>query len=655
MSAAGTGAARAAREYAGALVAAAVAMMALGALFLAPYLLHAYRLPVQWDSPAYVSRTNLALVSGLDRIGTIRAATPLLLAVMGRATGQNSLTMVSIVPAVVAGVIGLAAAAMLRSAFGIRPVWVPVMAVLVWITFGHITMLDGHIDNAVNAAFAVAAVAASVAAARGRRGAPAVALLFVAAGLAEWPFFVFAMVVFLLGLGLYAVLVLRGTEVPRADVGVIKRLFAAAVVSTGGVLLLFLGVPASGGGLGIHTHRGALRARFVGQLQSAWSYFSVPLAAVGAVAAVRIGGPEARRPERRLFLCLMASWVVVTLLAAGAQLLGVPSAGARLLSFFFALHILAALGVWAIAGWLGANVRPRGLGVALAAGAAVIVVAAFGLYTARDVSHQHPWMEQAAVQQTATAGAYVRAYAPGRDVVYTLAASRGRDRTALFRWWQVVRASLPPEQIARAYPYFGSPESLLDYLARGAASGVTNPPHNGSLRPADPVVVVLQRYDRPGYVAAAQRLPNKVVGPGVVVYRGPASNTPLRAASAPSAATSRRSLAMIGFALTALLLVAGGGWSRALLPGDPVVRVALAPALGAATIVLAALAWDRIGLGFQGAEALGPLILAAGVGWALGAAAIVKRRRGAGGIPYAEPDPDPGPAAPGRAVRVSGP
>ena len=73
-----------------------------------------------------------------------------------------------------------------------------------------------------------------------------------------------------------------------------------------------------------------------------------------------------------------------------------------------------------------------------------------------------------------------------------------------------------------------------------------------------------------------------------------------------------------------ILFLAGSGWAISLLPEDPATRVALAPALGIAAIVLAALAWDRVGLPLTGGDAVGPLAVAAVAGWA---AALLHHRQ----------------------------
>jgi hypothetical protein len=71
-----------------------------------------------------------------------------------------------------------------------------------------------------------------------------------------------------------------------------------------------------------------------------------------------------------------------------------------------------------------------------------------------------------------------------------------------------------------------------------------------------------------------------------------------------------------GASVVALLFACGLGWALWLLPRDPVTVLGLAPGLGAATIILVALAWDAVGLPLHGLDPLWPLVIAAGAGWA---------------------------------------
>jgi hypothetical protein len=76
----------------------------------------------------------------------------------------------------------------------------------------------------------------------------------------------------------------------------------------------------------------------------------------------------------------------------------------------------------------------------------------------------------------------------------------------------------------------------------------------------------------------------------------------------------------------ALLFALGGGWAWTLLPADPVIRTCVAPALGIATSVLVAFAWDRVGLSLAGSIALVPMALSAVTGWGAGVWLALRRR-----------------------------
>jgi hypothetical protein len=85
------------------------------------------------------------------------------------------------------------------------------------------------------------------------------------------------------------------------------------------------------------------------------------------------------------------------------------------------------------------------------------------------------------------------------------------------------------------------------------------------------------------------------------------------------------SLLWIPAAVIVLLIVAGAGWAVALLPPDPVLRVALAPAFGAGMLTLLALGWDRVGLGFSKPNTWMVVAATTLLGWVT--AALVARRR----------------------------
>src|SRR5207245_10620506 len=113
--------------------------------------------------------------------GTIRAGLPLLLAVLGRATGRDAFTLVAIIPSVLAGVAALGAAVMARAVFGVSARWVPVIGFLSWAAFGSNGIPLHHFDNLLNAALILAGFGAALAFVAGGRGAVAAGVLFMGA------------------------------------------------------------------------------------------------------------------------------------------------------------------------------------------------------------------------------------------------------------------------------------------------------------------------------------------------------------------------------------------------------------------------------------------------------------------------------------------
>ena len=603
-------------------------MAALGAFFLAPYVPGHIHYPVGWDSPFYVWRARAVSVDGLGRIGTIRAGSPLLLAVLMKVTGQSALTMVAILPAVLAGAVGLGAAAMVRSALGARAAWVPVVALLSWFAFGRIGMMDGHLDNVLNVSVMIPGLAAATAMFARGRGAIAAAMLFMAGALAEWTFYVFAMGVFVLALLMMAWPPVRARLTGRrGPLGPVKPLLWSAGLSAAFTGLTFLSVPQMGGigaGLGRPTLRLLLRERFLARIRDTVRYWSFPLAIAGWIAAARAAIPERLEPARRFFLVLMVSWTVVTILAGLAQLAGAPVAGGRIMYYFFVAPILTSVLVW----WLAGRLYPRGaFGPVLAGAVVAVTLVVFGTVSFRNASNRTSWFEPSGVRQATAAGAYVSRYAPDRQVVYLMRSTQGKS--TIGRWWYVVRATLPPEQVPKAHRAIGLP---VAYLSAKGASRVQDTGATSTIS-GKPVVIVMRASNVGGFAQASATYPGHEVAPGVIALGGRVPPAAIAQPPVTLAETKWYAILLIGGLVVAALVIAGGGWSVALLPDDAVVRVAVSPALGVAAVTLCALAWDRVGLPLHGAEVVGPAILAAAAGWALGWAATAKRRRGAGGDP----------------------
>jgi hypothetical protein len=631
--------------YGLALLVCLVALAAIGAVILHPYVMNAYHYPLGWDAGFYVWRTEALAVDGLARVGTIRAGFPLLAAALGPVTGANGLTLVAVLPAVLAGVAGLGAAAMLRAALGVSTAWIPVSAFLLWAGFGPNEIPLHHLDNLLNAALILPALAAALMAVGWGRGALAAGGLFAAAGLAHWPFFVFAMGVYLLGLAGWAWPAFRagrraGPRPPRLGSLLVAGGGSAAFVA----LTLLAPAPTGWGGARPGTLRAILRERIQARLRDPSRFAWVPVAAGGAVALDR--GPRVWRDRpyspRRLLMWWFGAWLALTVAAGVAQVVGAPTAGARLLSYFFPATLLVSVALWAL--WRWSARRWGRAGVRAGTAAVMAAVIGFGALMWSSWSARHPWVEADAPRQVAAAAAYVEQEAADREVVYVLDLRDVDDPATIGRWWLVVKALLPPEQVPRTHRYVGSP---ADYLARipsrplgeGLPPGETDRPDPmlwGNAGSPEPVAVVLRRYNPAGFEEASEGSPQRVIAPGVLVLQGPEPSGPILAGPLPAASTDVGHLLWVAALSVAVLFAVGGGWAVALLPADATLRVTMTPALGAAAVSSVALAWDRAGMGFGGWASVVPLLLAGVLGW--GAVWIVG--------PKARPSPE-APAVPG--------
>jgi hypothetical protein len=575
------------RAYVPAAGAALFTFAALAILILARYRLRHYSYPIGWDSPHYVWRAAAVTVDGLRRIGTIRAGSPLFVGLMMEVTGQNGFTLVPVAMAILAGIVALGNAAMARAALGVSAIWIPVIGVVSWVAFGHIGMIGGHLDNVLNTAFVVSGFAAAVAFSGHGRGAAAVALLFMASALAEWPFYVFAVAVFMLAIALFAWPALRSPASRQELLRPAGPLLLAVGISTVFTGLTFLVRPPDGS-LGLPAFgaqfRATVKQRFFQRLSDTTRYYAFPLAAAGAWLTARSSVPRDRNPARRLFLSLMAAWVLVTVAASIAQAFDLPVAGGRLLSYLFAVPLLTGVFLWQLSRILGDRYRTLGVGLG-----AVIVIGAivgFGLLAWQGEAGLKPWISPVAVRQVAAVGDYATRFAPGRPVVFLL--TKGEFS------WRVVQASLPPEVVPTTRRFTGP---FADFHPGGGS-----------------VATVIQRYNADGYQAALRSEGWVRVAPGVAVLSGTVPNSPL-GMSPPAGNLRASSLLWIVLVLVGVLSAVGSGWTAALLPPDRVLRVLLSPGIGAAMITLAALAWDRVGFGFSRASVWGLLAATTLVGW----------------------------------------
>src|SRR5439155_3950064 len=412
----------------------------------------------------------------------VRAGSPLLVGVLMRVSGQNGFTVVAVAMAVGAAIVALGAGAMSRAALGVSAGWMVVIGVFSWVAFGHIGMIPGgHLDNVLNAAFVISAFAAAVSFAGDRKGAVAMAVLFSAGAVAEWPFSVLAAAIFFLGLVLFAWPALRKSGEARSDVFSVVRPLALALVAS--AIFAGLTVLARPGGRLLHHFgqqgRMVIKERFIQRLRDPSRWYAVPPALVGGVLAARVPVKARREPGRRLFVGLLVAWVVVTVLTSAAQVLDLPVAGGRLLNYLFAIPLLAGVFFWALTRALSWRWGQTGmlLGALIAVGTAV----GFGSVAWQWQIDRPPSIGPAAGRQAAAAGQYASATHPEGEVIFVQEARR--------HTWEELQASLPPDVVPRVKQFSGAPSDVESHTfeSRSGPSG------------GEQLAFVLRAYNRAGY------------------------------------------------------------------------------------------------------------------------------------------------------------
>jgi hypothetical protein len=593
------------------LVATAVGV--LGVL-LSLYAVRRFSFPLGADTPVYLWWARLASVDGLSAVGQ-RPGAPALMLVLSGTVGAPLTAVTGALEAVLAAVLGLAATALVRNRVGDWR-WSWTLAGVLAGTFA-VHLAVGYLASLTFAALFLASTA-MLFDERGRDlvRTVAAACLLGAGGLAH-PIF--------LGVGA-GVLLLTALVVlvERRSVGVAQREAARIVSATlgggailGAGMLALLPGPASidtitskDGFLRRAGLEGRLAHLFRERFLQHWAryveYISIPLAFVGM-------GEVEDDGLRRFFL----SWFAV-LVGGVAFCMATGLAPAdRLVTFGFVIPILAGLGVVRAFAWL----RDRSLALAWVGSVALVgaILAGSGMTWWR----QKPYMSPPEVAAATTAGAVAGALPLGTPLIFVV---DDADTTAAFlapRAENIIRASMPPDRIADVHVYVGTSENLMrdrptlrgdpefDALSRTYLADVRSGETHAT---ADPVVFVLQPFARPDF--ASVRGTGNRVGSSVVILNGADA-----VAGTPNGVpfeTLRSSSPILTFAtageMLVLLFVVGFGWARS-STRDPVHAFALAPAFGVASLILAGIGLERLGVPLTGGGPPAISIVAAGSGY----------------------------------------
>jgi hypothetical protein len=624
---------------------------AIVAFYLSTYVAHHFQSPLGWDTPGYAWRTDLARAHGVAQLpGSISVPGPvnpgrpgfvLIAAMLGSLFRAGPLPVAEVLPAVMAAAAGLAAGVFVSVVLR-RPLWE-----LLAVAFGvgtsvflvHAINVESYQDNVIAVAVFTAAATPAVLSLRERGALIPAILLLGATGVIHWQVFEFLGAVLVLTLALYVPSSVRtwrsGTALLETPAG---RL---ATVALGGLVVAGASI------LGLLTARlpsaDLVAGQFADKLRRDVPQFHLPVtlaaAGLGAVSLSTAASAEDESGHKaRAALAFLLAWCEVALAGWIAErLLGWAVPTHRLLANLVALPILAALAVLWLSRRAAGLWRPLGAAVVLAVLGLSAFVAHGQWFTFRPVVH----ISQ--LNDAAVAGDYLeRGGIGGRPVVFVMDA---RTTDAFSQAWltaHTIRAGLPPDLVARAYFYFGSPEGYLSARPTDIPTAQTDDPSVISadrygalsafyfqdirnLYAKSPVALVLASSDS-FYRDWVGAHPEMTVGSGAALVTGPAaSGSPV--GGHPFHMPGVAALVALAAGALGLLAAAGAGWAMALMGSWllPAEVAALAPAVGAAALVLGGVVLGAARVPLAGAGGALSAIVIVASGWAV--YAIRTRRR----------------------------
>lgn len=572
-----------------------LAALAVGLVlwFLAPYALGDFRFPLGPDAPVYLWWTRLAGVAGLSAVGH-RPGVPALALTVGGTLGLSEVEVVAALEGALGVATGLAAAALVRAGGGRRAAWL--LAGALSGTFA-VHLAAGYLANL---AFAASFLTAAAMLANGTRaGAVGAAAVLGGGGLAH-PLF------FLVGGG---VLLLSAAFAWRADRAEGLRVGGAALgggaVVGVGLLALLIGPDP----LEVDTSKDAFlrRAGLTDELRSAyldrfvhrWTRYvqwaSVPLAIAGLRPAVGFVGRFLR------------AWGLVTIAGVAVSLATGIAPADRFVTFGFVVPVLAALGLVRL--WDALRTR-RAL-AAVAAGALTFAMLA-GSWIAWD--RQEPFLTELEVGRVTDAAPWLDTAGEDAALVFPVNDDDPAVTFLATRAANVIRAAVPPERIRDVVVVVPAPPEEADAVRRALTRVTLEDAARASAERGDRRLdVLLAPFDRVDAAEASapgslwHRASTGVFLSAAEGVRAGAPSSPLQPASP---------LGVVGATLAAIALlgVIGFGWARA-AGCDGIAATALSPAVGSATVTIAAIALERLGLPLDGsgpAEALVSALAGAG-------------------------------------------
>ena len=552
--------------------------LALLAVMVWPYAVDGYRFGVGPDVPVYLWWTRVGASEGLSAIGS-RPGAPALGAVLAGTLNLNAAAATAALASALGVAAGTAAAALVRAA-GRRGVEVWLAGSLAGAFSVH--LVAGYVANLI---LAVCFLAAAACLAGERRAWWAATLLLAGGGLAHLPFLLHAVVVLF---GAAALAWWEGARDEARDSALAAT--AGGLAAGAGVLLVLAGpgpIPAETSKDGYLRRAGldgalvdAYRERFRLRAARYVQWISVPLAVAGTIDTIGF------------LQRFLVSWLTVMLVAIPVGWISGWFPPDRIVTFGLAVPIGAALGL----AWVRRRLETR----PWVARTMVAVLAGWMILGALLAwARQEPFVSVREGAQSASVMEHAAGVTrPGTPIVALVDEGDVTSTFLAARVANILRAAGPPDRAADVYVFLGT---ATDYFAdrptrRGdpdfdAISSETL----AAIPPGNRFVVAIREFYRGDDVASDPHLDRLDDGVWVSIERqvpGITAAAPTRLSWGPASA-SIVGLAALG--IVALLTVLGFGYARSTFE-DAITAMATAPAFGAATVTLAAVVFDAIGL-----------------------------------------------------------
>ena len=540
----------------------------------------------------YLWWARVGAAQGISLVGA-RPGTPALIPTVAGALHMGLVPALAGLQYGLGAAIGTATIALVRGrSHGGRPGWL--LAGLFAGMFG-VHLAGGYLANL---AYALPFIAAAAALAhRSRRGVIGAALLLGGGGLSHPQFFLVGALILIVSAAM--AWILEPEHGWRSDAGrVLAALGGGGVVVATGLLSMAIGPPQ----LSVDTSKdGFLRRagladaldetyqfRFRENVRRYAPWVTLPLAAVGTL--------QVRGFTRRF----LVAWLACTIVGVPLGIATGWFPPERLMTFGFALPMLAALGVT----WVWERTEPRRWLTVVATG---ILVALFAVPTIDTQRDQQTFMSPEDLVSGAEAGRIAATLPPGTPLVFVV---DDLDTSATFLATHVAniaRATVPPDRVEDVHVFVGRvPDYFLGRpTVKGseeydALSAITL----ADLPPGPRALFVVREFDRDPAAFTDPRLHPWTDG----VWSDVPGPRPLPSLPGELRASAPWPIAGATVAILALLWLVGAGWASWTF-GDPVAAAAAAPAFGVAALTIVALALERIGVPLTGSW--GPTIACA--------------------------------------------